>query len=176
MSVDFFRCDLIEAPVPAPSLPRDAKFRLWRPDVEGFPPPGSRRPSNLFWWAMAKAGKFARAGFAEVAIEQRGRLVHRLIVTPAWYRFPFMGAHDLQIGDVWTSPRARRQQLARTAVAEVHRRFGLEKSRIWYVTDCDNLASQALAKSCGYRLVGRGRKTRRFGTAFLGQYVIERVF
>lgn len=101
-------------------------------------------------------------------------MLHRLIVTPAWYRFPFMSARDLQIGAVWTAPTARRRNLARVAIAEAHRRFADGTGRFWYVTEEENHASAALARSCGYRLAAIGERTRSFGLAALGQYVIER--
>ena len=83
------------------------------PSRDGLPGRGSRRPVNYLWWALARTGGFSRPDFAELRIERAGRVMQRLIVTPRWYRFPFMGPADLQIGDVWTAPDARRQQLAR---------------------------------------------------------------
>jgi len=101
--------------------------------------------------------------------------VHRLVVTPRWYRFPFMGARDLQIGAVWTAPAARQQGLAQLAIAEVHHRFAGEPVAFWYVIDAPNSASAALARACGYEFVATGRRTRRFGSRLLGQFVIERL-
>ena len=172
MSVHFYRRDPGDQASP-PSLPPRAHIRCWQADRDGYPPRGSRRLSNHLWWILAKTGAFARSGFTEICIEQEEKLLHRLIVTPAWFRFPFMSARDLQIGDVWTAPGARRQHLARVAMAEAHRRFAGEAACFWYVTDEGNVASAALAQSCGYRLIAKGRRTLRFGTALLGQYVID---
>lgn len=154
-------------------IPSNLRIRCWRADIDGLPPRGSRTIANLLWWGFAKAGVFARRGFTEISIVDEERMVHRLIVTPAWYRFPFMSPHDLQLGGLWTSPDSRRQHLASIAIAEAHRRFAQENVRFWYVTDAGNHASAALARSCGYRLVATGKRTRRFGTSLLGQYVIE---
>lgn len=173
MSVHFYRCLPQETDTRPARL--EGKIRCWQPNVDGFPPPGSHRLSNLVWWLLARTGAFARGGFTEICIEQDGRLVHRLIVTPAWFRFPFMSPRDLQIGDVWTAPDARRKQLARTAIGEAHRRFAGEGACFWYVTDAANAASAALAKSCGYQLVATGRRTRPIGTSLFGQYVIDQL-
>ena len=173
MSVHFYRYDADRPPAPGLHVPAELHIRCWQPDVDGYPPPRSRRFSNLFWWLLSRTGAFARSGFMEICIEQEGRLLHRLIVTPGWFRFPFMSARDLQIGAVWTAPDARRRQLARAALAEAHRRFAGERACVWYVTDASNAASGALARSCGYRLVARGRRTRRIGMSLLGQYVLE---
>ena len=159
---------------PPPTLDADMQICRWEPERDGLPFKGSRRPINYLWWALAKAGGFARPGFTELRIESGGRVVQRLIVTPRWYRFAFMGRDDFQIGDVWTSPEARRRRLASHAIAEAHRLIGGETSTIWYVADADNEASAALARACGYRLVATGRRTRRLGTRLLGQYVIDR--
>jgi ribosomal protein S18 acetylase RimI-like enzyme len=172
MTVDFYRLDRAPAAVP---LAPDLRIAWWQPDRDGLPSRGSRRPVNYWWWALARMGAFSRRGFAELRIEREGRVVHRLIVTPRWYRFPFMGADDLQIGDVWTAPEARRQQLARIAIAEAQRRFGADGTAIWYVVDARNRASAELARSCGYRHAAVGRRTRRLGLSLLGQYVVDRL-
>ncbi len=174
MKIHFYRCDC-EGPMSGvPSLPSGARFRSWSPQSDGPPPEGSRTVVNYIWWGLGKAGGFARSGFTELRVEQGGQTVHRLIVTPRWYRFPFMAPNDLQVGDVWTAPAARARNLARAAIREAHRRCGIASGRFWYVTAADNAVSGALAKSCGYRLVAVGRRTKRFGVALFGQYVIDR--
>jgi len=160
---------------PRPDLPPDLAIGCWRPEVDGFPKRGSRSVTNLFWWALAASGSLSRRGFCELTIRRQGRLLHRLVVTPRWYRFPFMAARDLQIGSVWTAPAARQQGLARVVIAEAHRRFAGEPVAFWYVTDATNSASAALARACGYELVAVGRRTRRFGSRLFGQFVIDRL-
>jgi RimJ/RimL family protein N-acetyltransferase len=174
MIVEFYRFDPALPVVQPRPLAPGLQMRWWEPQRDGPPKGGSRRLPNYFWWALARAGGFSHDGFAELRIEQAGRVIHRLILTPRWYRFPFMGPDDLQIGAVWTSPEARRQRLAKTAIAEAHRRIGKTKANIWYVTDDRNPASAALARACGYRQVAVGRRVRRFGTTLLAQYVIDR--
>lgn len=173
MIVHFYQLDRAPA---GRHRPRDddTHLRWWLPERDGVPGKGSRRLVNYWWWALARAGGFSRPGFAVLRIERAGRTVQRLIVSPRWYRFPFMGAGDLQIGDVWTSPEARRRKLATAAIAEAHRRFARGGTRIWYVADERNGPSAAFARACGCRLVAVGRRTRRFGTALFGQYVIDR--
>lgn len=176
MSVNFYQYDP-ELPIEAaPRLGPELQIRCWAPARQGLPPRRSRLLSNHAWWALTKARAFARPDFTEIRIEREGRVLHRLIVTPRWYRFPFMAARDLQVGDVWTSPAARRKQLGRAAIAEAHRLFDKDAGKFWYVADADNLASAALARSCGYRLVATGRRTRRLGTSLFGQFVIDRYF
>ena len=172
MSVLFYLCDG-RARARA-SLAEDFEIQCWRPAFDGFPPRRWRSIPNLCWWAFGKLRIFANRSFGAIRIERHGQVLHRLIVTPAWYRFPFMAPDDLQIGALWTSREARRQQLAASAIGEAHRRFGSERSRFWYLTDAENVASGALARACGYRLVAVGRRTRPLGISLLGRFVVDR--
>jgi RimJ/RimL family protein N-acetyltransferase len=168
MSFLFYRHDG-DAPVEA--APCDAEPRWWYPGVDGFPVHGP--PRNLAWWGLSRAGMLAGDRFAELSLCRGGRVVHRLIVTPRWHRFPFMREGDLQIGDLRTYPDARRQGLARHAIAEAHRAFATPGTRFWYVVATDNRASVRLIESCGYRLVGEGRRTVPLGVHAIGRYVLD---
>lgn len=156
-----------------PRLPPGALVRVWRPAADGFPPRGSRRPQNLIWWLFTRTGVFRRPDFAELSVWRDEGMLHRLVVTPRWRRFPFMGDDDLQLGDLWTRQDARRQGLARVAIAEAHRRCANGTGRFWYVVDAENLASIRLIESCGYRFVGAGRRTSPFGIRAVGQFRLE---
>lgn len=169
MTFLFYRHDG-DAPVEAE--PCDAVADWWRPAVDGLPVGGPTR--NLAWWGLARLGLFADARFAELSLRRGGTVVHRLIVTPRWHRFPFMRPGDLQIGDLWTHPDARRQGLARDAVAEAHRMFGGAGTRFWYVVAADNRASVRLIRSCGYALVAQGARTAPLGIRAIGRFVPDR--
>ena len=172
MIVHFYRLD--GAPADVPPLDDQLQLSWWSPERDGLPGRGSRRLVNYWWWVLSRLGGFSRPGFAELRIERGGRVLHRLIVTPRWYRFPFMAAGDLQIGDVWTADEMRRRGLARIGIAEAHRRFAGGGEAMWYVTDASNKASAAAALASGFRHVAVGRRTRPLGSALLGRYVIDR--
>jgi RimJ/RimL family protein N-acetyltransferase len=153
--------------------PPSFSLRVWSPGRDGAPPPGSRRFSNWVWWAFERLAVFSRPGFLELTIWREGRLAHRLIVTPRWARFPFMGAADLQVGDVWTRPELGGRGLATLALATVQALTDPD-DRLWYVVEADNPASIRLAEAAGYRLVGAGRRTRPLGLAAFGRFVLDR--
>jgi RimJ/RimL family protein N-acetyltransferase len=151
-------------------LPDAADLRLWRPGENGFPPSGSHRFKNVIWWLFCRLGVFARPDFIELTIWFHGKLAHRLVVTPRWWRFAFMASEDLQIGDLWTAPAMRGRGLAQCAIAAAHRAMLGSTPRVWYVTDEANIESVRLAESCGYTLVGTGTRTAPLGFGALGRF------
>ena len=139
------------------------------------------RPTGLFasrvnqaWWLIDKAALFARRDFTVVAVCRGDLLLHRLVVTPKWYRFPFMNERDLQMGQLWTRHGARGQGYARMAIEAVHARFAGQYESMWYLVDENNLASRRLIGRFGYSEAGRGERTAPFGLGALGRFVITR--
>ena len=153
--------------------PEGCALVSWRPARDGLPRSGPHFAENLAWCAFDRLGLFASRDFEELSVVRDGRLLHRLIVTPRWFRFPFMADGDLQIGALWTAPEARRLGLARAAIAEAHRRHAAIGRSFWYVVDDGNAASSGLAEACGYRLAGAGRRTRPLGLRGLGQFRMD---
>ncbi len=154
-------------------LPQGCEFKSWRPGEGGLPPGGPHRGENLIWFAFDRLGVFACGAFEELTVWRGGLLLHRLIVTPRWRRFPFMGPDDLQIGGLWTAPESRRIGLATAAIAEAHRRHAASGRRFWFLVDDDNVASIGLAETTGYRLVGTGGRTRPLGVSALGRFRMD---
>lgn len=173
MTVLFYRRAAGPSCADALGLPPGLDLRSWRPAVDGAPPRRGRSGENLAWFAFQHMGLFASDGFEELSIWRGERLLHRLVVTPRWLRFPFMTAEDVQIGGLWTDPQARRSGLASAAIAEAHRRHAAPGRRFWYVVDEANAASIGLAQARGYRLIGTGRRTRPLGLAALGRFQLE---
>ena len=172
MTVLFYRRAASALP-PGAGPPDGAAFRVWRPAEHGFPPPGSRgRPSNWIWWALQALGLLAEPGLAELTLWRDGRRLHRLIITPRWFRFPFMARGDLQLGDLWTDPAARGQGLARAAIAEALR-LTAQADQVWYLVDARNIASARLAESAGFQLHGMGRRTRPLGLDLAGRLRLD---
>jgi len=158
---------------PAPALARDLSVRMWRPASDGLPSYRRAVVKNLGWLTLRKLSLFANDNFAEMTIWRGDDLLHRLIVTPGWLRFPFMREDDLQIGDLWTLPALRGQGLARSAIALAEAHFAADARRFWYVVDEANIASVRLIESCGYKLMGTGRRTAPLRFRFAGAFRIE---
>ena len=157
----------------APGVPPGLTLRLWKPAEHGLPPAGSRRLSNYAWWAFDRLGGFPQTAFAELTLWRGLRLVHRLILTPRWARFPFMARSDLQLGDLWTAPDERGGGLATLAMETAHALIAGRGVDVWYVTDAGKAASIRLAEKCGYKLVGSGRRTRPLGLGLFGRFRLD---
>ena len=150
----------------------DLTLSTWKASVDGQPRGLFASGTNAAWYSFYKAGLFARDGLAVYAIHRGPRLLHRLLVTPRWYRFPFMAAEDLQLGMLWTDPEARGQGLARQAIAAVHHSLPQSVGALWYVVHEDNKPSIRLIERLGYRLAGYGVRTQRFGLQIFGQFCL----
>jgi ribosomal protein S18 acetylase RimI-like enzyme len=171
MAVIFYRREFVPAPRAGP-LPPGARVLCWCPARDGFPRGFFATPINVVWWLADKIGLFARRDFTVIAIERSGKLLHRLMVTPKWYRFPDMGPGDLQLGMLWTAPEARGQGLAGLAIATAHELFGSAYDAMWYLVDEDNTASRRLIERFDYPAIGRGVRTRPFGIKAFGRSAI----
>jgi RimJ/RimL family protein N-acetyltransferase len=135
-------------------------------------PPGipGRLPA-LVWAVMHVSHLFANRAYAIVLMRHGSTVVHHSFLFPRYFRFPFMGDEDLQVGDTWTEPAWRGRGLARVALLEARHRAAAEGRCVWYVTDKDNTPSQRVAESCGFRMYGRGVRTSRWNLRALGAFV-----
>jgi GNAT superfamily N-acetyltransferase len=158
---------------PQAAPPPELSVQVWKPAEQGPPGRNAFRSRNRVWWALSKTALFWRPDFAELTFWDRGRLLHRLVVTPRWYRFPFMAPNDLQIGDVWTAPEARGRGLARAGIAEALHQCTEKGDTVWYVAPVDNRASVRLIEACGFRLVAIGSRSRPLGLQMLGRFRID---
>jgi ribosomal protein S18 acetylase RimI-like enzyme len=156
------------APVPAAGT--GYRTELWRPAHGGTAPAGAGGASFQACWLLARLGVFANRDYGHLAVYAGSRLVHRSGVYPGFFRFPFMGRDDLQIGNTWTDPEHRGRGLAAHAVREVVARTARPGRRFWYVVEDSNAASIRVIEKAGFVLAGRGERTSRLGLRALGAF------
>mgnify|MGYP001301819894 CR=1 FL=1 len=171
-TVCFFRADPDELLTHAPDL-GSLTLRTWRPSRDGAPRGAFATRTSFAWWAMQRAGAFAWDDLAIYALFESGRMVHRLLVTPRWYRFGFMAGGDRQLGMLWTAEDCRGRGLAKLGMMAAHAEYADRASSFWYLVDADNRASIRLAEAMGYRLAGHGKRTSPMGLAPFGRFVIS---
>jgi RimJ/RimL family protein N-acetyltransferase len=156
----------------APDIPPALTLRVWRPSWTRLPPPHLGSAVNWVWWLFHNLRIFRSDTFAAIAFERNGMLVHRSTVFPPFFRFPFMGRADVQIGDTWTEPSHRGQGLAGLAV-----RVALSTSPaggdVWYIVEENNAPSIRVIEREGFALVARGTRIPRLKVRLLGYYAMN---
>lgn len=151
-------------------IPEGSAFDWWSPSPLRPMPRWDRKPVYLVWWLMHGLHVFRNQGFTVLQLHRNGELLHRSVVTPGYFRFPFMAPEDLQIGFTWTEPAQRGKGLALRAIAEIHERFARPGRRFWYIVEKSNAASIRVIQKAGFRLLGEGAKQPRFGLGIFGAY------
>jgi len=155
----------------------DVKYQvvIWRPSLRSIAPPHCPKMTSGVWWLFHICHVFRNRGYCALLVFEGKTLVHRLTVFPGYFRFPFMGQADLQIGDTYTHPAYRGRGIATVALGEIVRRISATGGELWYVTSEDNVASIRVAEKAGFRLRGYGTRRSRFGMRLLGQFRIDHV-
>ena len=172
-AVQFFAMRAGDA-IPIGNEDRQDMVRIWRPSLREIVPPGLPRFPYAVWWIMHSLRIFRNSGYCVLVAYDRGEAVHRCVVTPGWFRFPFMASDDLQIGDVWTREDHRRLGWAACGISEVLRREPCKERKYWYLTTTENLASVRAAERSGFRLAGSGRRISIWGIPLIGRYILEK--
>ena len=148
-------------------------YQLWKPSFFRLMPSGLTSFTFLVWWLFHRTHLFVNQEYGVILLrDNAGEIAHRSTVTPKYFRFPFMGNDDLQIGDVWTPERYRGKGLAFLALKEVLEAYASQKTKIWYLVEDTNIASIKLAEKLGFVLFGYGERNDFFGIKLLGKYVI----
>lgn len=157
----------------ASSAPSEYSTSLWRPHGFSLIPPGSRVWPFGVWLVFHRFRVFKNADYSVFLMKHRGRVVHRSVVSPGYFRFPFMSSADLQIGDTWTDVDHRGRGLATFAVNEIVSMLASRCARFWYLVATDNESSIRVAKKTGMVLYGTARRTKRFGLGILGEFTLD---
>ncbi len=154
-----------------PVAPLGYSYTVWKPGLLRVRPHGLPLQPFFIWWIFHQLRVFANRDYAVVLIQHQNQLVHRSVVTPKYFRFPFMGNRDLQVGDTWTHEAHRGKGLATLGLQAALEAGG--NREYWYLVEEGNLPSIRVAMKLGFRLAGVGIRTRRLGLALLGSFVLR---
>ena len=169
----FYRMDTSAAAASQVPLPEGCRSRLWRPSLTSLKPPEMPRLPFLVWGLFHHLRIFRNRDYAILIISSGGKMIHCSLVIPPYFKFPFMAARDLQIGDTWTDPEQRGKGLAARAIEEILKQMGNPGRAFWYLVREDNAASIKVAEKQGFRCVGLGSKRAPFGLPVIGRYLLE---
>ena len=148
-------------------------FTLWVPSILRIRPKHVDILSPVVWWIFHHCRLFSNRDYGILVVLQDDTPVHWSIITPRYFRFPFMSAIDLQIGNTWTATALRGEGIASAALLHITDTLHLPGRCFWYLTDVSNLASQRVAEKAGFKLVGVGKRTHRFGIRAFGSFTFE---
>ena len=150
-------------------LPKEFQLYLWRPSVSIIPPKGLRKFSIIIWIFFHYLLIFKNKKLGIVYIKHIDCIISRLLITPGYFRFPFMDFNDLQIGDVWTCNSYRGKGLASYSLSYALRLLEAETKSFFYIVEGANNISIKLAVSRGFELVATGTK-KNFLISFISYY------
>lgn len=147
------------------------KLQVWRPTPASSRPRGMSLLPYAVWWAFHYLRIFRNDQYKIFLLRKGERILHRSCVFPPYFRFPFMDACDVQVGDIWTHESNRGQGKGTRMLRHIVRAHA--GRRVWYLCEADNVASINLALSGGMKLYARGRREGRLGVGLLGRFVIS---
>lgn len=146
---------------------------FWKPKWRSLAPRRMHIYPFGVWWLFHYLRIFENGDYRLFLIVHDGIVVHRSVVFPPFFRFPFMSQQDLQIGDTWTDPNHRGRGLATLALFSIMSEYSLEKRRIWYIVESENQPSIRVVEKAGFERVGEGIRLSRMGIPLLGYYTIQ---
>lgn len=158
-------------PVHSPSAAPGYSCIIWKPGLLRVRPKGLPLYPFFVWWIFHQLRLFANRDYAVVLIHYQNQLVHRSVITPRYFRFPFMRDGDLQIGDTWTDEAHRGRGLATMGLKSALAAAG--NREYWYLVEEENFPSIRVAEKLGFRLAGVGTRTPRLGSSLFGSFLLQ---
>ena len=145
---------------------------LWKPSFLKIFPAGFNWIPFAVWWAMHNFHIFSNEDYGLYLVFDGDSLIHRSVITPRYFRFPFMGKEDLQIGDTWTMSEHRGKGLAGYAVQNIVKSLKKSGRKFWYVVDENNGPSIRAIEKTGFEKYAMGVRTKRMNMRAIGTYKI----
>ena len=156
----------------AEKLEAGYSFKIWRPKIYEFWPKGLFFSISVVWWLLHTLKIFKNSEYKIFLIYYNNREVANYsVVLPKYFRTPFLGKNDLQIGPVGTAENHRRKGLALYAIRKIIEFYKDRDIKFWYVARKENGPSLLLAEKIGLKKFGEGEKK-----GILKRFEIEKIF
>lgn len=156
--------------IPLNDRHEDFDFFYWTPKYFNRPTGFNFFPITI-WILFHYFSIFKSKSFSLSCLYSHDKLVHQIIVFPAFFRFPFMGVNDIQFGDIWTLDSFQNKGIAKRNLNLLINKHSNKK--IWFLCSEDNIASRKIAENSGFELFGVGYKSKRL-INILSQYIISK--
>lgn len=157
----------------AASLDQQYFVEVWKPTLRRLVPKSPAKAPFFVWSALKFLKLFGSAHYVVFFVKHGGRVVHYSVVLPKYFRTPFMGKNDLQIGPCWTHNEHRRKGIASYVIHEILESYKEADRRFWYIVREDNIPSRRLVEKAGFTLYGKGVREKRFGIRAMGAFSIS---
>lgn len=130
------------------SLAQYYSFEIWKPGIFRMNPGGGIRIKVfLFWWLR---WLFNLSDYSVFKVYYDGKVIHRTLILPKYFKSPFMKKDDLQIYGVWTDGSHRGKGIASFAIKKIIELYKNEGRRFWYVVREENVVSRRLIEKFGF--------------------------
>ncbi|MBL8210462.1 MAG: hypothetical protein JNK87_07115 [Bryobacterales bacterium] len=156
--------------------PSGYRWSLWKPSGISIAPRGFPLFPFAIWSAFHYLHVFFNRDYQLLLIHHGAQLVHRSVITPGYFRFPFMHRDDLQVGDTWTDDGHRGKGLATFALKQIASLDVCVGRSLWYLVEEANTSSMRVAEKAGFSCVARGTRGSRFGLRLFGAFHIDERF
>jgi len=124
----------------------------------------------IIWWLLNLViWRRQRRSYEHYLVYDGERLAHYSIVLPRYYRYPFMGDNDIQIGPYWTAEEYRGRGICPFVIRRIVSDYKFHKECAYVLIREDNIKSQRSAIKGGLDFYGYGIRTK----GFFGQYLFK---
>jgi len=150
------------------------KFKVWKPSFWN-PVPKGLPNKYIIYYLFYFFRLFNNSHYVAILGYDNDKIACSLLVVPKYFKWPFMKLNDVQLIYVKTYPEFRGKGYAKKMLLyalEYLKSINLQGD-VWYVTDSDNKASQALAKSVDFNQVYYGKRTYLFGIKWIKRLTIK---
>ncbi len=156
----------------ARNLEAGYSFKIWRPKIYEMWPKGLFFSISVVWWLLHILRIFKNSEYKIFLIYYNNKEVANYsVVLPKYFRTPFLGKNDLQIGPVGTAENHRRKGLAFSTIQKIFEFYKDRNIKFWYVARKENEPSLLLAEKIGLKKYGEGAKK-----GILKKFIIEKIY
>jgi len=173
----FYKSDCVIVGQTPEEVSIDKRFNavLWNPTILEIVPNGVALLPFGVWWVMHHLHLFVNQDYGLYLIYAGDDLIHRSVITPRYFRFPFMGKEDVQIGDTWTMPEYRGKGLASFGIQKIVELYRKPGRSFWYVVEENNIPSIKTVEKAGFAKYGVGIRKKRMNLKAIGTFEITTV-
>jgi len=124
----------------------------------------------FIWYIFHYLGIFGNKNYRIYYLKNKTNILHKTLIFPKFYRFPFMNKHDLQLGDIFTEKSLRGKGVASKAANFIINKY--KNKNFWFLCDENNISSILIAHNNNFKLKGYGYKVTPFGLNIFSYFKI----